>query len=105
MDADSKIEYPAITVPEGRETGLQNKNLDKRAFILRCLFDSNYELKGIGRRKILEIAKESKYYITETDIRKIVCDLNLEGLVEIHKGRGGMNLTQKGREITIKTMG
>lgn len=70
--------------------------LDKRAFVLSCMYDARKDLKGIGRRGILELAKKSEYFITESDIRTILHELVMEGTAEIKKGRGGTCLTQKG---------
>ena len=49
--------------------------MDYRTFTLKCLYDSRKELKGIGRRNILEKAKEANVFITECDLRKTLNDL------------------------------
>jgi len=75
------------------------KHIDCRTFTLKCLYDSMKELKGIGRRNILDKAKASNVFITESELRKILNDLSNEGLVHIKKGRGGTFLTSKGLKV------
>ena len=60
-------------------------SMDYRTFTLKCLYDSRKELKGIGRRNILEKAKESNVFITECNLRKTLNNLANEGLVIIQK--------------------
>lgn len=74
----------------------QIDSLDCRTFTLKCLYNSRKELKGIGRRSILDKAKESNIFITEGDLRKTLSDLANEGLIKIQKGRAGTSLTSKG---------
>jgi len=77
------------------------QSMDYRIFVLKCLYKSRSELKGIGRRKILNIAKEEHVYITESDIRKILNELSDDGFVTIKTGRGGTFLTEKGVEEAV----
>jgi transcriptional regulator with PAS, ATPase and Fis domain len=82
---------------------LENVNLmDCRTFILKCLYDSRKELKGIGRRNILDKAREAGVFITESDVRKTLDDLSNKGLVRIQKGRAGTSLTSEGLKEVLE---
>lgn len=82
---------------------LEDINLmDCRTFILKCLYDSRKELKGIGRRNILDKAREAGVFITESDVRKTLDDLSNEGLVRIQKGRAGTSLTSEGLKEVLE---
>lgn len=82
---------------------LEDVNLmDCRTFILKCLYDSRKELKGIGRRNILYKAREAGVFITESDVRKTLDDLSNEGLVRIQKGRAGTSLTSEGLKEVLE---
>lgn len=82
---------------------LEDVNLmDCRTFILKCLYDSRKELKGIGRRNILDKAREAGVFITESDVRKTLDDLSNKGLVKIQKGRAGTTLTSEGLKEVLE---
>lgn len=82
---------------------LENVNLmDCRTFILKCLYDSRKELKGIGRRNILDKARKAGVFITESDVRKTLDDLSNKGLVRIQKGRAGTSLTSEGLKEVLE---
>ncbi|MGX4601248.1 sigma-54 interaction domain-containing protein [Faecalimicrobium sp. JNUCC 81] len=82
----------------------ENSSFDEgKKFILRCMKEAMLQLRGIGRPAILKKAREENIYISEVEIRKILLELELDGIVAIGKGRGGTKLTQKGIE-TIKSM-
>ena len=82
---------------------LENVNLmDCRTFILKCLYDSRKELKGIGRRNILDKAREAGVFITESNVRKTLDDLSNKGLVRIQKGRAGTSLTSEGLKEVLE---
>ncbi len=76
----------------------EEKQKDINMFVLELLYGANMRETSIGRKAIMEKAKVNGIHITETRIRKALKQLELEGLVEVHKGRGGSRISQLGIE-------
>lgn len=81
------------------EGQLSEPVLSKRDFVLNCLYESQLAYKPVGRRSLLEIAKQKQFYITEGEIRKILNELESAGLAVVGKGRGGTYLTNEGMSL------
>jgi len=103
VDYLAYIEKPEITLKDLQyhlddDSGLtiETAPMDGPSFILKCLYQSRKEMKGMGRREILKQAKNQGQFIGEAEIRRLMQSLADEGLVTIGKGRGGSTLTQKG---------
>lgn len=79
-------------------------SIDCRTFILKCLYEGRKELKGIGRRNILDKAKEKGVFMTENEVRKTLNNLLAEELIIVRKGRGGTILTQKGVKEVLEIL-
>lgn len=79
-------------------------SMDCRTFILKCLYEARKELKGVGRRSILDKAKEQGVFVTETEVRNTLEDLDAEGLVIVKKGRGGTIFTPKGLKEALEIL-
>lgn len=54
---------------------------------------------NIGRRKISKLSKKEGFEITESNARKLLKQMESEGLIEINKGVKGSSITQKGIKI------
>lgn len=72
---------------------------EESLFILNLIM--NYEEKGklIGRRIISEKSLEVEMKLTEAQVRHRLNSLKIRGYLQTKRGRAGINLTSKGREI------
>lgn len=70
--------------------------VDIKQFIFSCLWAENKKSKGIGRRKISELAHLSGYMVTEGEIRTLLHRLSEEGDIVSVQSRKGSYLTPKG---------
>ncbi len=66
--------------------------------ILKILYDKLKKKQKIGRKKLIEILEDSKYYLTEKEVRSKLYSLQNKDLVNIGRGRQGTKLTKKGLE-------
>lgn len=71
---------------------------DDRAFVLDRIYQAHEDRKSIGRKGIAEAAEEEGRALTEGQIRRILKELEEEGLITVGKGRSGSRLTKKGLE-------
>lgn len=55
---------------------------------------------GTGRRSLRRLLEESGFSVSEYRLRAILGELEEKGLIQIRAGRGGMSLTQRGRELS-----
>ncbi|MCM1989409.1 sigma-54 interaction domain-containing protein [Oceanirhabdus seepicola] len=75
------------------------EDLEKYIFVLKVLNESYEKKVRVGRRSIYEKTKEVDLLLGEQEIRKILINLNKNGLVKISKGRLGSVITEYGKEI------
>ncbi len=94
-----------LTIEETKINTHKYETMDDRTFILKCLYESRHDLKGIGRRKIMDLARKNDFYITETGVRRTIHELEENGMAEIRKGRGGTHITQHGIKELMGLMG
>ncbi|MGI6211876.1 MAG: sigma 54-interacting transcriptional regulator [Anaerovoracaceae bacterium] len=69
---------------------------EDRAFVLDQIYQAHEERKYIGRKGIADAAEEEGRTLTEGQIRRILKELEEDGLVVVGKGRAGSRLTKKG---------
>ena len=69
----------------------------KLLFVLRELEKGSDTHKRLGRRTLSEAAERNGIYISEFEVRSILEELEASGFAEIHKGRAGSLITDKGR--------
>ncbi|WP_289140025.1 sigma-54-dependent Fis family transcriptional regulator [uncultured Brevibacillus sp.] len=68
-------------------------------FILNLIYLAKTSGKNAGRRSLVELARQNGVVIHETNVRKIVEKLRMDGLIEVSTGRGGITLTDKGNQV------
>ena len=58
----------------------------------------------MGRDKLLQKAREVHIPLSQQEVRAILSDMADRGLARVSRGRGGSQLTPKGRELweTVK---
>ena len=75
------------------------RHMTASLFVLQTM--ANAQRKGIacGRKAIVQDAKQENRQLTEQEVRTIFSTLERLELIEIHRGRGGSLITQKGRQL------
>ena len=68
-------------------------------FILSQLYQASEAHRSIGRERLLQLARESFLPISQQEVRAILSQMAEQGLVRISRGRGGSQLTPKGRQF------
>lgn len=83
---------------------ISNLNYDKEkfAFIMECLKESRNNRARIGRRKIVELAKEKDIFLSENEVRGLLNILKEHALVSLSNGRGGTQITSLGIKVLEK---
>lgn len=72
---------------------------DQESFVLRLFYQAFKEKRKLGRKSIAQKAYEQEVFLSEYDVRRILKDLERQGLVCISKGRGGSTISSKGIEL------
>lgn len=67
--------------------------------ILNIISKSSNSLRGIGRPPILKTLKDLNIQISDNRLRQELTDLRNKGYIEIHRGRGGCMITDKGLSL------
>ncbi len=70
--------------------------MDDYIFVLKTLYDGYINRQNVGRLSIAEKAQSSGNYLTQQEVRNILCDLNSLGLIKMSTGRGGSKINEKG---------
>lgn len=66
-------------------------------FVLAQLYAASEAGTSMGRDALLRKAKEAHVPLSQREVRDILADLAARGLVRVSRGRGGSQLTPKGR--------
>ena len=72
---------------------------DSFRFLLAQLYAASEAGTPMGRDKLLQKARESHVPLSQQEVRTILSDMAEQGLARISRGRGGSQLTPKGREL------
>lgn len=72
---------------------------DAFQFVLEQLYLASESHTPIGREKLLEAARDRYLPLSQQEIRKILTAMAEEGLARVSRGRGGSQLTMKGRQL------
>ena len=72
---------------------------DQESFVLRLFYQAFREKKKLGRKSIAQKAYEHQVFLSEYEVRRILKDLERQGLVCISKGRGGSTISSKGIDM------
>lgn len=74
-------------------------------FILKKLYEAREKHLHMGRKAIAESADKEGVDLTEPQIRRILSELEEEGMVAVRKGRAGTVITEKGIESLEENRG
>lgn len=81
-------------------SGRLDKGEDKTYwFILEQLYKASEQRTSLGRDKILEKARESYIPMSQQEVRNILTKMAEDGIAKVSRGRGGSQLTPKGRNL------
>ena len=86
---------PAPAAPEARSPAMS----DAFQFVLSRLYEASETGTPMGRDKLLQKARESHVPLSQQEVRAILSDMADRGLARVSRGRGGSQLTPKGREL------
>ena len=85
---------------EGTPVQIQNDILkEEELAVLSATSAINDRKQSAGRKTIQKLLSERKIQIAEQEIRFILKKLAELSLVEVHKGRGGTQITDKGNRV------
>ena len=72
---------------------------DSFRFVLAQLYAASEVGTPMGRDKLLQKARESHVPLSQQEVRTILTEMAGQGLARVSRGRGGSQLTPKGREL------
>ena len=72
---------------------------DSFRFVLAQLYAASEAGTPMGRDKLLQKARESHVPLSQQEVRTILTEMAEQGLARVSRGRGGSQLTPKGREL------
>ena len=72
---------------------------DSFRFVLAQLYAASEAGTPMGRDKLLQKARESHVPLSQQEVRTILTEMAGQGLARVSRGRGGSQLTPKGREL------
>ena len=68
-------------------------------FILSRLYEASETGASMGRETLLKQAREAHVPLSQREVRDILTDMAAQGLARVSRGRGGSQLTPKGRAL------
>ena len=77
----------------------QQPSSDVFRFVLEQLYQASEARQPIGRERLLQLARDAFVPTSQQEIRSILAEMADQGLVRVSRGRGGSQLTPKGREL------
>ena len=72
---------------------------DAFQFVLYQLYEASEGGTPMGRDKLLQKAREAHVPLSQQEVRSILSDMAARGLARVSRGRGGSQLTPKGRAL------
>lgn len=72
---------------------------DAFLFILGQLYAASEAGVPTGRDKLLQKAREARFPLSQLEVRSLLADMAAQGLVRVSRGRGGSQLTPRGRAL------
>ncbi|MHC1723862.1 MAG: sigma 54-interacting transcriptional regulator [Aminipila sp.] len=94
-----------VSEPLKIETAMENGEFDiheKSIFILNMLKEGLEKGRRLGRRSLSDSARKQGVFLGEQEIRKILGQLEQQGLVEIRQNKAGTVITPKGLRLLQK---
>ena len=87
------------SAPTARQAAPVPSMSDSFRFVLAQLYAASEAGTPMGRDKLLQKARESHVPLSQQEIRTILSEMAEQGLARVSRGRGGSQLTPKGREL------
>ena len=87
------------SAPTARQAAPAPSMSDSFRFVLAQLYAASEAGTPMGRDKLLQKARESHVPLSQQEIRTILSEMAEQGLARVSRGRGGSQLTPKGREL------
>ena len=72
---------------------------DSFSFVLSQLYAASESGASMGRETLLRRAREARVPLSQREVRDILADMAAQGLARVSRGRGGSQLTPKGRTL------
>ncbi len=86
---------PPAAAPASAETAPS----DAFRFVLAQLYQASEAGTPMGREKLLQRAREAHVPLSQQEVRAILSDMAARGLARVSRGRGGSQLTPRGRAL------
>ena len=87
------------SAPAARQAAPAPSMSDSFRFVLALLYAASEAGTPMGRDKLLQKARESHVPLSQQEVRTILTEMAEQGLARVSRGRGGSQLTPKGREL------
>ena len=87
------------SAPAARQDAPAPSMSDSFRFVLAQLYAASEAGTPMGRDKLLQKARESHVPLSQQEVRTILSEMAEQGLARVSRGRGGSQLTPKGREL------
>ena len=87
------------SAPTARQAAPVPSMSDSFRFVLAQLYAASEAGTPMGRDKLLQKARESHVPLSQQEVRTILSEMAEQGLARVSRGRGGSQLTPKGREL------
>ena len=87
------------SAPAARQDAPAPSMSDSFRFVLAQLYAASEAGTPMGRDKLLQKARESHVPLSQQEVRTILSEMAEQGLAHVSRGRGGSQLTPKGREL------
>ena len=87
------------SAPAARQDAPVPSMSDSFRFVLAQLYAASEAGTPMGRDKLLQKARESHVPLSQQEVRTILTEMAEQGLARVSRGRGGSQLTPKGREL------
>jgi len=93
LSKETALPPAALPVPAEADSS------DTFRFVLAQLYAASEAGMPMGRDKLLQKAREAHIPLSQQEVRSILSDMAARGLARVSRGRGGSQLTPKGRSL------